>query len=210
MSERSGIPAAHPDWLVRDLEDDAPTVLETREDWGGRMYALDGAHPAARQWLFDLARRVVHEWGYDYLRLDQLQWASAGGSHFGGLTPAEACRLGLGALRDGAGSDAFLLGCDAPLQASIGFVNGMRIAPDATADGAGIQVRAHAAALRSFYHRGVWLNEPDALASAHRSRWQRRSSGRRSSPSPATSRSSRKTSPSSTPTVSQCSTAPSR
>ena len=163
VSERSGIPAAHPDWLVRNVGDDAPIVVETREDWGGRVYALDGAHPAARQWLFELARRAVQEWGYDCLRLDRLQWAAAGGSHFGGLTSAEACRLGLGALRDGAGSDAFLLGCDAPLQPAIGFVNGMRIAPDRDGGWDGVQARAHAAALRSFYHRGVWLNEPDAL-----------------------------------------------
>ena len=149
---------------MRNLEDDAPIVLETEDGWGGRIYALDGAHPAARQWLLDLARRVVQEWGYDYLRLDQLHWAAVDGSHFGGLTPAEACRLGLGALRDGAGSDAFLLGGNAPLQPSIGFVNGMRIAPHTEGGWSGIRTRAHAAALRSFYHRGVWLNEPDALA----------------------------------------------
>ena len=163
VSERSGIPTAHSDWLVRSPEDDAPAVLATREDWGGRLYALDGAHPAARQWLFDLARRVVQEWGYDYVRLDCLRWATLGGSHYGGLTPAEACRLGLGDLRDGAGSETFLLGCDAPLQHSVGFVNGMRIGPDEDAGWGGIQAPARAAALRSFYHRGVWLNDPDTL-----------------------------------------------
>jgi melibiase-like protein len=163
VSERSGIPAAHPDWLVRTVEDDTPSVLATREDWGGRVYALDGAHPAVRQWLFDLARRVVQEWGYDYVRLDRLRWATSGGSHYGGLTPAEACRLGLHALRDGAGSETFLLGGDAPLQHSVGFVNGMRIGPDGDTGWGEIQAPARAAALRSFYHRGVWLNDPDTL-----------------------------------------------
>jgi hypothetical protein len=163
VSEQCGIPAAHPDWLVRNPESDAPAVLETREDWGGRVYALDAAHPAARQWLFDLAHRVVGEWGYNYIRLDRLRWASLGGAHYGGLTPAEACRLGLGALRDGAGSNAFLLGGDAPLQHSVGFVNGMRIGPDRDGGWGGIQAPARAAALRSFYHRSVWLNDPDTL-----------------------------------------------
>lgn len=162
VSELSGIPTAHPDWLVRN-SDDTPAVLETPEDWGGRVYALDGAHPAARQWLSELARRVVQEWGYDFVRLDRLRWAIAGGSRYGGLTPAEACRLGLDALRDGAGGDAFLVGCDAPLQHSVGFVNGMRVGPDADTDWAGIQATARATALRSFYHRGVWLNDPDTL-----------------------------------------------
>ena len=148
---------------MRNVDDDAPAVLATREDWGGRLYALDGAQPAARQWLFDLARRVVQEWGYDYVRLDRLRWATSGGSHYGGLTSAEAYRLGLGALRDGAGSETFLLGCDAPLQHSVGFVNGMRIGPDGDTGWDGIQAPARAAALRSFYHRGVWLNDPDTL-----------------------------------------------
>ena len=130
VSERCGIPAAHPDWLVRTVEGDTPLVLSTREDWGGRVYGLDGAHPAVRQWLFDLARRVVQQWGYDYVRLDRLRWAISGGSHYGGLTPAEACQLGLRALRDGAGSETFLLGGDASLQHAVGFVNGMRIGPD--------------------------------------------------------------------------------
>lgn len=164
VSEGCGIPAAHAEWLVRRLEDDAPAVLATEEDWGGRVYALDGAHPGARQWLSDLARRVVQEWGYDYMRLDRLRWATTAGSHHGGLTPLEAYRLGLSALRDGAGSEAFLLGCDAPLQHSIGFVNGMRVGPDRDAGWTGMQAPARAAALRSFYHRGVWLNDPDTLS----------------------------------------------
>jgi alpha-galactosidase len=163
VSERSGIPAAHADWLVRNVGEDAPAILATQEDWGGRVYALDGAHPAARQWLFDLARRVVQEWGYDYVRLDRLRWATARGAHYGGLTPAEAYRLGLSALRDGAGSDVFLHGCDAPLQHSVGFVNGMRVGPDRDTASSGIRAPARAAALRSFYHRGVWLNDTDTL-----------------------------------------------
>jgi Melibiase len=163
VSERCGIPAAHPDWLVRNGDDTAPAVLATRDDWGGQIYALDGAHPAVRRWLSDLAHTVVQEWGYDCLRLDRLQWATTGSSHYGGLTPAEACRLGLGALRDGAGSNAFLFGCDAPLQHSVGLVNGMRIGPDADGGWSGVQAPARAAALRSFYSRGVWLNDPGAL-----------------------------------------------
>jgi hypothetical protein len=163
VSERSGIPAEHPDWLVRNPEDDAPAVVDTREDWGGRIYALDGAHPAARQWLFDLARRVVQEWGYDSVTLDRLQWGAAAGSHHGGLTPAEAYRLGLGALRDGAGSATFLRAADAPLQHSVGLVNAVRVGPDGDAGWSGIQALGRGAALRSFYHRSVWLNDPDTL-----------------------------------------------
>ncbi len=161
VAERSGLPAAHPDWLLTDA--DGPIVWDTREDWGGKVYALDGAHPQVRQWLFDLARRIVREWGYDYLKIDYLLWATAGASHYGGLTHAEAYRQGLEALREGVGTEAFLLGCGAPLQHAVGFVNGMRIGPDVESTWGGIQGPTRAAALRGFYHRSSWLNDPDSL-----------------------------------------------
>jgi alpha-galactosidase len=163
-AERSSLPAAHAAWLLRDPDGGGtPLVLDTRDDWGGRIYALDGAHPEVRQWLYDLARRVVRNWGYDYLKVDFLHWATAGAAHYGGLTHAEAYRGGLAALRDGLGTEAFLLGCGAPLQHAAGLVDGMRIGGDVDASWGGIQGPARAAGLRSFYHRAVWLNDPDCL-----------------------------------------------
>jgi len=161
VAEASGVATAQPDWLLRDAS--GPVVCDTRETWGGKIYALDGAHPKAQQWLFDLARRVVREWGYDYLRIDRLRWATVGTAHYGGLTHAEAYRAGLGAIRDGLGTEASLLASGAPLQHAVGLVNGMRIGPDVDATWSGIQPPARAAGLRSFYHRSTWLNDPDCL-----------------------------------------------
>src|SRR2546430_2969841 len=119
VAEASGVPTAQPDWLLRDAS--GPVVCDTRETWGGKIYALDGAHPKAQQWLFDLARRVVREWGYDYLRIDRLRWATVGTAHYGGLTHAEAYRAGLGAIPDGPGTGALLAPDGAPLQHAVGF-----------------------------------------------------------------------------------------
>jgi hypothetical protein len=164
VAERSGVPAAHPAWLLKGAApDNAPVVVDERESWGGKIFALDAAHPDVQQWLYDLARRVVRDWGYDYLKIDFLYWATAGSAHYGGLTHAEAYRRGLAAIRDGLGTEAFLLGCGAPLQHAGGLVNGMRIGEDVGASWGGIQEPARAAALRSFYHRSVWLNDPDCL-----------------------------------------------
>jgi hypothetical protein len=164
VAGRSGVPAAHSAWLLKGpapaLE---PLVVETREEWGGRVYALDGAHPEVQQWLYDLARRAVRDWGYDYIKLDALHWATAGDTHYGGLTRAEAYRRALSALRDGAGTEAFLLASDAPLQHAAGIVDGMRVGADVGASWGGIQGPARAAALRTFYHRAAWLNDPDCL-----------------------------------------------
>ncbi len=161
VAEASGLPAAQLDWLLRDAS--GPVVCDTRDAWGGKLYALDGAHPKVQEWLHDLARRVVREWGYDYLRVDLLRWAIVGTSHYGGLTHSEAYRAGLGAIRDGLGTEAFLVASGAPLQHSVGLVNGMRVGPDVEANWAGLQPPARAAGLRSFYQRSAWLNDPDCL-----------------------------------------------
>jgi len=44
-------------------------------------------------------------------------------THYGGLTRAEAYRSGLAALREGLGTEAFLLGCGAPLQHAAGTLH---------------------------------------------------------------------------------------
>jgi hypothetical protein len=161
VAERSGLPAAHPDWLLRDGT--GPVVFATRDDWGGPLFGLDGAHPGVQEWLYTLARRIVYDWGYEYVVADLLHWTRHGATHYGGLTHPEACRRGLAAIRDGLGPDAFLLGAGAPFQHAQGVVNGMRIGPDVEATWPGLRQPARSAALRSFYHRGAWFNHPDCL-----------------------------------------------
>lgn len=161
VTDASGVPAAHPDWLLQ--QGGQPIVWDTRADWGGKVYSLDGAHPGVQAWLEQLGRRVAQDWGYDYLKIDFLLWATAGDAHHGSLTHAEAYRDGLRAIRAGLGPDVFLLGCGAPLQHAAGLVDGMRIGTDVGPSWTGLQPPARAAALRSFYHRGAWLNDPDCL-----------------------------------------------
>ena len=164
VAERSAVAGDHPAWLLKGPPPEGrPIVVDTNAGWGGKIYALDAAHPDVQEWLFNLARRVVRDWGYDYLKIDFLMWATTGVTHYGGLTHAEAYRRGLTAIRDGLGTEAFLLGCGAPLQHAAGMVNGMRIGEDVAASWDGIQPAARAAGLRSFYHRTVWLNDPDCL-----------------------------------------------
>ncbi|HEX9705657.1 MAG TPA: alpha-galactosidase [Gemmatimonadales bacterium] len=160
-TERSGLPATHPDWLLRDSS--GPVVFATRDDWGGPVFGLDGAHPGVQEWLYRLSRRVVQDWGYEYVAADYLPWMVHGAAHHGGLTHAEACRRGLAAIRDGLGPDVFLVGAHAPLQHAQGVVNGMRVGPDVDASWSSLRASARALALRSFYHRAAWFNHPDCL-----------------------------------------------
>jgi alpha-galactosidase len=118
---------AHPDWMLKG-QDGQP--LPIGHNWGGPYYGLDTTHPEVLVWLRELAREVVG-WGYSYLKLDFLfAGALPGVRHDPTKTRAEAYRMGLSALREGAGEDTFLLLCGAPLASSIGFADAMRTGPD--------------------------------------------------------------------------------
>jgi len=134
-------------------------------------YALDPSHPRLRDHLETLFRKLVHQFGYSYLKLDFLYAAAAEGLRHGrNWTRAETLRHGLAAIRAGAGDQAFILACGCPLGAAVGMVDGMRIGPDVSpywgSGGAGDPSTVHALdaiIARSFMHRRLWLNDPDCL-----------------------------------------------
>lgn len=129
VGPQSKLRAEHPEWLLQG-EDGTPLLLGL--NWGGPYHALDTTHPGAQDWLRHLAA-TLRAWGYDYLKIDFLYAAShPGRRHDTDVSRAEAYRMGLQALRDGLGEDGFLLGCGAPLAASIGIVDAMRTGPDVT------------------------------------------------------------------------------
>ncbi len=126
-SPTSQLFADHPEWMLRG-GDDKP--LKVGHNWGGAYHALDTTHPQVLAWLRELAA-TARSWGYPYLKLDFLYGAALPGvRHDPSVGRAQAYRMGLQALRDGAGEDAFLLGCGAPLAGSVGIVDAMRTGPD--------------------------------------------------------------------------------
>jgi alpha-galactosidase len=139
---------------------------------------LDTTNPEVLRWLRSLARTLVREWGYRILKLDFLFAAGLPGQrHDRHATRAEALRRGLEAVREGAGDEAFLLGCGCPLGPAIGVVDAMRIGPDVAPfwtnwlsrgpmrDLHGVATK-HAVRnilTRAFMHGRLWLNDPDCL-----------------------------------------------
>ncbi len=160
VAEASGIPTAHPQWMVRG-GDGEPLVVDRRAAWGGTVFALDATQVPVRDYLRDLARHAVTELGYDLLALDRLEDCVAGARAAEALSGAEAYRGALRALREGAGR-AFVAAADAPLQHSVGLVDAMRVGPDAEPGGA--RRAAQAVTLRAHLHGRAWLNDPGPLA----------------------------------------------
>ena len=142
------------------------------------------SRPDARDYLKDLVRRFTKEWGYSYLKFDGL-WGALG-SELGvtkdlkedgygttafsdpEVTGVEATRLAEESIREAAGPDTFLLGCNLgqnlrAMGPSYGVVDAMRIGPD---NGPWIfRYMADVApgTSRYFFNGRLWYNDPDPV-----------------------------------------------
>ncbi len=161
VTEASGIPSVHPDWILQG-EDGHPLPLDNQPQWGGQAYGLDASQRVVQDWLRDLARHAVDDWGYDYLKLDFLHYGARGTQPGRTASGHEALRAGLRALNEGAGR-AFVLGCGAPFQQSLGAVDGMRVGNDVDTTWPALQRGARAAMQRAHLHNRAWRNDPDAV-----------------------------------------------
>ena len=175
---RSGLATSHPEWLLRD-ERGRPVPVGVGSV--NLCHGLDLTRPEAQEWLHQLIATVTEQWGYRYLKLDFLYAAAlAGRRHRPDYTRAQALRRGLEIVRQAAGGEVFLLGCGCPLGPAIGLVDGMRIGPDVDPNWQPAlgpltplvridplfpaAARAvHNTLARSWTHRRLWLNDPDAL-----------------------------------------------
>jgi alpha-galactosidase len=173
----SAVARTHPDWLARWVDGRRPLMGVVNEAWGGAVATLDTTNPEVLDHLETMARSLVAA-GYRYLKLD-FTYAPAFEGTFADptLTPAQRVRAGFDAIRRGAGDDAFILGCGAPLGATVGTVDGMRIGPDvapwwAPPEELPAAYRSVYPATRNawrntlsrcFMHRRMWLNDPDCV-----------------------------------------------
>lgn len=164
-------------FFVRD-DDGAPREVK----WGGTC--LDMTHPEALAYVRENARRIAEDWHYQYFKLDGLWTGIAPAILYvnngfreddygvqrrfdASITPVEAYRKGMKAVRDGAGDNVFLLGCNLAqnmrtMGASYGLFDAMRVGPDNNANNwKSLVGGVFSSANRYFLHGRVWYNDPD-------------------------------------------------
>lgn len=151
--------------------------------WGGT--ALDMTHPEVQEYLTKEVDRIANWWGYKYFKTDGMWVGMAceqlyvndgyapddlGKQIFfnPGVTNVEAYREGCRLVRDAAGDDVFILGCNVSqnmrtLGASYGAVDAMRIGPDNGPDWGGICAGPVRGTARYFLNARVWWNDPDPV-----------------------------------------------
>jgi alpha-galactosidase len=181
VQAKSVVAREHPDWLVKNKNG---KPIHAGFQYNMFMQALDATHPAVLEHLWALADKLSHQWGYGLLKLDFINAGALPGKRYNPkLTRAQALRLGLEALRQGAGEQTFLLGSGCPFGPAIGVVDAMRIGPDTDPSwepffhwlswaGPLIKKEPSMPSLRnairhtlnlSVLHQRWWWNDPDCL-----------------------------------------------
>jgi len=151
--------------------------------WG--CTCIDMTTPAGRKYVQGVVRRISHDWGYKYFKMDgmwtgtatQLTYVNSGykddkiGDAVLGdpnVTNIEAYRSGLALVRQAAGADVFILGCCAPQNmrsygGAFGMVDAMRIGPD-NGPGWDSLKRGPTFGTRNYHLNGrIWYNDPDPV-----------------------------------------------
>ena len=116
----------HPDWLLQ--VEGEPWLCGS--NWGG-FYALDIDRPEVLDYLRQVFQRVLHQWGFDLVKLDFLY----GAAPFGTGRESRAGRMirAMDFLRQVCAGKR-ILGCGVPLMPAFGRVDYCRISCDVSLD----------------------------------------------------------------------------
>ena len=175
---KSELAEVHPEYLMRDEYGKAITA-GYNFFWPGRWYyGLDITNPRFEEYIRNVIRTIVHEWGFPYLKCDFLFGGCLRGGTHHDLTfsRAEVLKHGMNIIREEAGKDAFIVGCGMPLSTGIGTVDAMRVGPDTgpywknsgmgllnTGAIVGTRNSLRNFMVRSAMHKRLWLSDPDCL-----------------------------------------------
>jgi hypothetical protein len=151
--------------------------------WGGTCFDL--SRPEVQEYVRSVAKHIIDEWGYRYIKIDGLWTGTAtrmcyvqSGYSDDGLgetelhdktkTHMQAYRTGLEIVREQASDGTYILGCNVAqnmrtLGGSFGLVDGMRIGPDNDRKWSHICRGPFSGSNLYFLHGRVWHNDPDPL-----------------------------------------------
>ncbi|MBK7642556.1 MAG: alpha-galactosidase [Planctomycetes bacterium] len=156
----------HPDWFVRG--EDGKPLRSDKVGFGGwrqgPWYCLDGSHPQAQKHLSSLFRTLHEDWGVEYFKLDANYWGAIhAAQHFDPkATRVEAYRRGMAAVLAGAGN-SFILGCNHPMWASLGLIDGSRSSMDIERSWESVARTGRQNLMRAWQNGRLWWNDPDCV-----------------------------------------------
>lgn len=157
----------HPEYFVMD-EDGKPLCSADCSFGGwrrGPWYMIDGTNPDVLTYLKYLFATLRQKYGIKYFKLDANIWGAFpfGKRYDTSKTYVEGYRDAMNAIVEGAGAGAFILGCNAPMWASIGVVHGMRVGGDISRVFHNFKTLHDENSHRNWQHGKLWINDPDCI-----------------------------------------------
>jgi hypothetical protein len=174
IAEGTEIHRQHPDWLIHrvdgKLKQIGPGLVEgskEAEQQTPKLYALDITNAGAADWMRRLFDTVANDWGYDFIKIDFVEWTILAAERYYDptVTKATIYRRGCEIMRQAMGPHRHLLDCG-PGPVSVGLIDSMRIEldqPPVTWHQYFLHSTstAPAAAKRYYYHNRTWINDAD-------------------------------------------------
>ena len=160
----------HRDWFIQG--DDGVPLAAGDITYGGwrdtPWYLLDTSVYEVREHLARVFRILRRDYGISCFKLDACYFGALPGARSSrpGVTWISRYRLGLTAIRRGAGEDACLIGCNAPLWPSLGLLNVMRLGDDAERRQERAVLNCEMLRYRYWMADMFWTMDPDAILTA--------------------------------------------
>lgn len=157
VSSDSPIAREYPNWMARTGEG------KPYEYMSG--FVLDTTAPGVCDYLEGLYRTLTFDWGYQYHKFDFMRGIFNNPDirfYDQSSTRLDAYRVGLEAIRRGAGPDAYLCVCGGHYGGSIGLANAQRSGSDVRGWWEIMKPRIKQNLMRTWMHR-LWHVDPDAM-----------------------------------------------
>ncbi|MBI4977079.1 MAG: alpha-galactosidase [Spirochaetes bacterium] len=159
VEEHSTIADWHPDMLVTGDKRLPGLAFSCMKRMG---FILDAASRNGGKFLADIFARY-RSMGYDYFKLDFLRYLQNGVYYNNGERPAKGklMRDALQNIRNAAGNDAHILGCNFPFEAGDGIVDSTRVSSDVAPRWENVKINVKSMAARYWMNRVLWWSDPD-------------------------------------------------
>ncbi len=165
VSSNSFIFKEHKEWLLRDADGKIIKEWDNEEE---DVYVLDTSHPDAFAYLRKVFR-TFREMGITSFKTDFMDWGLRDSRHVTRHTPGKTSvqyfTEVLNMIKEEIGEESYWLGCIAPYQPMVGYVDGMRLSNDVGANWTdattGNMFRETFAG--QFFNNILWQNDPDVL-----------------------------------------------
>jgi alpha-galactosidase len=163
VSDRSYVFQQHSDWLVKNAQGQpihSGFVVNKKDP----LYTLDTTNPGAQEYLRTTYRKLAHEWGIRYIKMDFMDDSAIEGYYYKPHTTAmEAQRIGLQIIRDAVGDDVYLDKDGSVMLNPVGLVDFGRISQDTGHNFVESRDAATGIAARYYMQRNFYVSDPDAF-----------------------------------------------